>query len=232
MIPRFHLWWMIAAVIAITAVSAAFYPRLPDPCPMHWNIHGQVDDYGSPLTVALIGPAIAAGLTLLLLVLPVIGPFRRNMESFRVVYGRIGALILTFFIAFQVVTLLAATGRPLRMGALFTVLIGVMFACLGNWMGKVRRNFYVGIRTPWTLANEVVWEKTHRLGGKLFVVAGMISAVTGFFASEVTCFIVLMTALLGSVAWSVVYSLVIYRRLGQVDDLGSENRGESLKGVS
>src|SRR5258708_4059112 len=130
MIPRFHLWWMIVAVIAIAAVSAAFYPRLPDPCPIHWNIHGQVDNYGSRLTAALIGPALAAGLTLLLLVLPVLGPFRRNLECFRVVYGRIGALILTFFLAFQVVTLLSATGRPLCIGAPFTVPIGVRFACL------------------------------------------------------------------------------------------------------
>jgi uncharacterized membrane protein len=231
MIPRIHLWWMIAAVITTSAVSAAFYPRLPDPCPIHWNIRGQVDGYSSPLTMALIAPAFAAGLTLLLLVLPILGPFRRNMESFRVVYGRIGSLILTFFLGFQVVTLLAATGRPLRMGAILTVLIGLMFACLGNWMGKVRRNFYVGIRTPWTLSNEIVWEKTHRLGGKLFVAAGLITAVTGFFASEVTCFVVLMAALLGSAAWSVIYSFVIYRRLGQVDDLGSETPNESLKGI-
>src|SRR5262249_19202654 len=162
--------------------------------------------------------------------LPVLGPFRRNMESFRVVYGRIGSLILTFFLALHVVTLLAATGRPLRIGAVLTILIGLMFACLGNWMGKVRRNFYVGIRTPWTLANEIVWEKTHRLGGKLFVAAGLIAAITGFFASEVTCFVVLMAALFGSATWSVIYSYVTYRKLGQVDDLSSENQNESLKG--
>jgi uncharacterized membrane protein len=232
MIPRFHLWWMIAAIISIAALSAAFYPRLPDPCPIHWNIHGQVDNYASRLTAALFGPALAAGITLLLLVLPVIGPFRRNMESFRGVYGRICALILTFFVAIHVVTLLAATGKPLRMGAILTVLIGVMFACLGNWMGKIRRNFYVGIRTPWTLANEVVWEKTHRLGSKLFVAAGITSAVTGLFASEVSCFVVLMTALFASVTSSVIYSFVVYRRLGQVDDLVTGSRAESLKGIS
>ena len=219
MIPRFHLYWMIAAVLANAAISAAFYPRLPNPCPIHWNLRGQIDNYGSPVTMALIGPSMAAGLTMLLVVLPIIGPFKRNFENFRVVYGRIGALILTFFLALQIVMLLSASGRALRIGPTLTILFGIMFAFLGNWMGKLRRNFYVGIRTPWTLANELVWEKTHRVGGRLFVAAGLISAVTGFFAGDVVCFVVLMSTLLASVVWSVVYSLVIYRRLGQIDDL-------------
>ena len=222
MIPRFHLWWMIAAVAANATLSAAFYSRLPDPCPIHWNLHGQIDGYGTPFEVALLGPSVSAGVALLLIVLPLLGPFKRNFMSFRVVYGRISAVILTFFVAIQLVILLAAVGNHLRMGPLFAILIGLLFACLGNWMGKLRRNFYVGIRTPWTLANEVVWEKTHRIGGKLFVAAGLITALTGFFAGDIICFVVLMTSILGSVTWSVLYSLVVYRRLGQVDDLASE----------
>ena len=222
MIPRFHLIWMVAAVIANIAISTAFYPRLPNPCPIHWNIHGQIDDYGSPMTMALIAPSASAGLVLLLVLFPAIGPFKRNLRDFRVVYGRIGSLLLTFFLAIQVILLLAASGRPLRIGPLLTVLFGIMFAFLGNWMGKLRRNFYVGIRTPWTLANDVVWEKTHRVGGRLFAVGGVISAITGLFAGDVICFIVLIGTVLISVVWSLVYSLVIYRRLGQVDDLSPD----------
>lgn len=222
MIPRFHLIWMIAAVFVNVALSAAFYPHLPNPCPIHWNLHGQIDGYGSPLTMALIAPSTSAGLVLLLMLFPAIGPFKRNLENFRVVYGRIGALLLTFFLALQVILLLAASGRPLRIGPAFTVLFGLMFAFLGNWMGKLRRNFYVGIRTPWTLANDTVWEKTHRIGGRLFVIGGAISAITGLFAGDVTCFVVLIGTIFISVVWSIVYSLVIYRRLGQVDDLSTD----------
>jgi uncharacterized membrane protein len=111
----------------------------------------------------------------------------------------------------------------IQIGPALCVLVGLMIAMLGNWMGKLRRNFYIGIRTPWTLANEVVWEKTHRLGGKLFVAAGLISAITGLFAGDVVCFVVLMSTLIGSALWAVLYSLYEYRKLGQVDDLSRES---------
>src|SRR5262249_13952430 len=97
--------------------------------------------------------------------------------------------------------------------------VGVMFSVLGNWMGKIRRNFYVGIRTPWTLANDEVWERTHRSGGKVMMLIGAISAITGFFASDTTCFIVLISGVGVLVLWALGYSLYWYRKIGRVDDL-------------
>jgi len=222
MIPRTHFLIMLSAALINAAISAYFYPRLPNPCPIHWNLQGDVDDYGSPVTVVVLGPAVSLGMTLLLTGLPLLGPFRRNFEKFRITYGRVGVTLTVFFLGLQCVVLLAAAGRQLRIGPALCVLLGLMFTVLGNFMGKLRRNFYIGIRTPWTLANEIVWEKTHRLGGKLFVGAGLISTVTGLFAGNVVCFVVLMTAIIASVAWLVLYSLFEYRKLGQVDDFSRE----------
>jgi uncharacterized membrane protein len=233
MIPRIHIIIIALAVLCNAGLSAYIFPRLPDPCPIHWNIRGEVDGYGAPLTMALLGPSIAAGVALMMCGLPLLGPFRKNMESFRVVYGRIAVTLVVFFFGLQVVLLLAATGNKLRIGPSLCILFGILFAVLGNWMGKLRRNLYIGIRTPWTIANDVVWEKTHRLGGKLFVVAGFVSAITGVFASELGCFITMMSSIGIAVLWSVLYSLVEYRRLGQVDDFApGQPTNDSHKGIS
>ena len=222
MIPRTHFLIMLAAIAVNAALGTYFYPRLPDPCPIHWNWRGQVDDYGSPTMMAFGWPAITLGLAILLTGLPLLGPFRKNFDKFRITFGRICVTITVFLCGLQLVFLLAASGRQLRIGSSLCILIGLLFAVLGNWMGKLRRNLYVGIRTPWTIANEVVWERTHRLGGKLMVAAGLISAVTGLFAGDSVCLVVLLSSLIGTVGVAVIYSLVEYRRLGEVDDLSRE----------
>src|SRR5262249_13967308 len=100
-----------------------------------------------------------------------------------------------------------------------TVTLGVMLAVVGNWLGKIRRNFWVGIRTPWTLANERVWERTHRVGGKLMMLFGVALAVSGAFASPTVVFGVTIAGAVGLAGWSLIYSYVIYHRLGGVDDM-------------
>jgi uncharacterized membrane protein len=219
MIPRKHLLIMIGFVLVNAAFSAIYYPRLPDPCPIHWNLHGEVDGYGSPMTLTLIGPVSAAVLLLILAGLTQLGPFKSNIMEFRVTLGRMGVLIMALLLGLQVVIVLSASGAPIRIGAGLCVMIGLMFAIMGNWMGKLRRNLYIGIRTPWTVANDVVWERTHRLGGRLFVIAGLVTAVTGLLASEAVSGIVLLSTIGVSVAVVVAYSLILYRKLGQVDDL-------------
>lgn len=232
MIPRIHLLIIAIAVLFNGGLSAYYYSRLPNPCPIHWNLHGEVDDYGSPLTIALLGPCLAAGIALFMCGLPFLGPFRKNMESFRVVYGRIAVTLVLFFGGLQVVLLFATTNNQVRIGPSLCVLFGIMFAMLGNWMGKLRRNLYIGIRTPWTIANDVVWEKTHRLGGKLFVLSGVATAIAGVFGSEVVCFATMMSTIGIAVVWSCVYSLVEYRRLGQVDHLSPGNSGNGPQGTT
>jgi uncharacterized membrane protein len=103
-------------------------------------------------------------------------------------------------------------------GALLCAAIGLMVAAIGNMFGKLRRNLYVGIRTPWTIMNDEVWERTHRLGGRIWFVLGLVLAVAGFVLPGWLCFIVLMTGLIGSSLLVVVYSAVIYQKLGARDD--------------
>jgi uncharacterized membrane protein len=220
MMPRPYLIVLIVLQLAMIAVSAGFYPVLPDTVPTHWNIRGEIDDHGSKWTTLLLPPGLVLLTFGLLVGLPLVGPFRKNFEQFRVTYGRICVTVMAGMVALHVVSLLASSGHSLRIGAAISVVLGVMLTALGNWLGKVRRNFYLGIRTPWTLANDAVWEKTHRLGGKLFVVVGVASVLAGLLApAEWICFVVLMGGLGVATVWLVLYSLYWYRRLGQVDDL-------------
>ncbi len=223
MMPRIHVWVLVLLLLASGALSAGFAPLLSARVPTHWGVNGQVDAYGSKWISLLLFPAIVIAMLLLFLVLPLIGPFRRNFEQFRVTYGRIAITIVAGFIGLQLVVLLNDAGHHLRIGASFAVIIGVMFAVLGNWLSKVRRNFYVGIRTPWTLANEAVWERTHRLGAKVFVAFGLVLAATGLIApQDWMVFVVLIAGVAFIVLWSLLYSLYWYRRLGQVDELPAE----------
>lgn len=219
MMNRTHIKWTWVLVLANVAFNAVMYSRLPDPAPTHWNIHGEVDGWGPRWLAAGLFPVIMAVIMLLLVFLPRLGPFRANLESIAVTYGRIVVTVGLLMLSLNVIFILAAAGYKLPVGSSIALAIGLFFALLGNWMGKVPRNLYLGIRTPWTIANDTVWERTHRLGGRVMVAAGLIVAVTAVFASDITCFIVLMSSMGITVIWAVVYSYRLYRRLGSVDDL-------------
>lgn len=221
MIPRTHLLIMLSLVAAEFIISAVYYPRLPDPAPIHWNIHGVADDFGPSWVAAFLGPGISLGIVLVMTFLPLAGPFRANFEQFRTIYGRIGVVLTAVFAGLQVVILMKSLQSDIHMGGAICFILGLMFIALGNWMGKLRRNFYIGIRTPWTIANDVVWERTHRLGGRLMVAGGVISAVTGLIAPDSVCFYVLTGSVALAAGGSALYSFWCYRRLGRVDELES-----------
>ncbi len=219
MIPRAHLWTLIGIELLIILVSAVLFGSLPDPVAVHYNLKGEPDRYGSPWTLALLMPAISAAMIGLLVFLPLLGPFRRNFEQFRVIYGRICVAALASFLGIHLVIMLKGAGYPIDIGRALAIILGLLFAVLGNWFGKIRRNFYVGIRTPWTLANDQVWERTHRLGGRLFAAVGLAAAISGLVAPAWACFIVLMGGVAVASVWSVVYSIYWYKKLEQVDDM-------------
>lgn len=221
MLSRAHLISLMALELAAILLSAGFYFMLPDSVPVHWNIHGEVDRMGSKWELLAIMPAVGLGLIMLMAALPYVGPFRKNFEQFRVTYGRLLVVLVGGFTALHVVVLLSAYGAKLPIGPSIAVVLGIMMAIVGNWLGKIRRNFYIGIRTPWTIANNEVWERTHRVGGKLFVAWGVLMALSGLTGSNYIAFAVTIGGAVALGLWSVVYSLVLYRRLGEIDELGA-----------
>jgi len=209
-VKRFSDWLGFLFVVAAFAMFAWRYPALPDPMPTHWNAAGQVDGWMPKFWGAFLFPIVMAAVWLTFLVLPRISPKGFEMEPFLRAWGVCKVTILALLLFIGVLVLRAAeSGGELPRTPLLASL-GVLFVVLGNLLGKVTRNFFVGIRTPWTIASEEVWYRTHRLGGRLFVAAGLFVVAAAFFRQGVWP-IVVAVGLAGLVP--VVYSYVIYRRL-------------------
>jgi len=197
-------------VLAALAIAALLYPSLPDPMPSHWNAAGEVNGWLPKFWGAFLMPLIMAFLWLMFLALPRISPRGFEMEPFLRAWGVFKVSLLGLMLFIGVVVLRAAqAGGRISMTAVF-VALGVLFVVLGNLLGKVTRNFFVGIRTPWTLASEEVWLRTHRLAGKLFVISGtavIAAAVIGLSMWPIFAAIMLAALI------PVIYSYVLYKRL-------------------
>lgn len=165
------------ALTAMFATSAWAWGRVTPPIPTHWNVRGEVDGYGGRFEGLLLTPLIALGLYALLLLLPRIDPGRANYASFAGPYAVIRASLTVMMGGMHGLLVATALGYPVDAGRWIPVGVGALLVVLGNVMGKVRPNFFVGIRTPWTLTSTRSWEKTHRVGGRLFVAGGVLLAV-------------------------------------------------------
>ncbi|MEO7067171.1 MAG: SdpI family protein [Rhodanobacter sp.] len=201
-----------ALFVLIAAVTAVWlYPVLPAQVPMHWDLQGNVNGT-MPRFWAAAFPALSVlGLALLTAILPVISPHRFEIAPFASVYNLLMLVVQGVILFIGVSALLLGAGYAVPMPTVAALAIGVLFMVLGNYMGKLRKNFFIGIRTPWTLASSAVWERTHRLGGRVFVLAGLL-LVIGSLAGVplwVTLSVVVTAALIPC-----VYSYVIYRQAG------------------
>jgi uncharacterized membrane protein len=200
----------LMVVLAGLALAAVMYPRLPDPMPSHWNAAGDINGWMPKFWGVMIFPIIMAAIWLMFLVLPRISPRGFEMDPFVRAWGYLRVAFLAFMLYIEVIVFRAAQNQgKLEQGGLF-VAVGVLFVLMGNFLGKVTRNFFVGIRTPWTLASEEVWLRTHRLGGKCFVAAGFLVVVISLLGLGPWA---MMAVILAAALVPVVYSYVIYRKL-------------------
>ena len=201
-------WLVIAAMFAVAAMS---WSSAPEQFPVHWNMYGEVDSYGSRSEGVLLLPLLGLGVYALFVLLPRIDPGRRNYAQFAGTYAVVRLCILLFLAVAYTVMQLVAHGYQLNLGMIITLGVGALFVVLGNAMGKVRPNWFFGIRTPWTLSSKLAWDKTHRLGGWLFVVGGVVIAAS--VALPPVLGTTVMTAVLISVAAvPIAYSYFVWRR--------------------
>ncbi len=204
--------WLIFLLIGASLLAGSYlYPSLPDRVPSHWNIRGEVDGYSSRFWGAFAMPIMAFGIYFLMVLAPLIDPRRENYVKFSGPYRLIRLALATFFVAIHAIVLAAALGRPVNVPFLMQVGISLLFIMLGNVMGQLRHNYFVGIRTPWTLASEEVWVRTHRVAAKVWVAAGLVG-MAGALAGPVAGFIILMAALGVTVVFSMAYSYLLFRR--------------------
>lgn len=214
MLSKFD-WASILIIIALFAASFYLYPGLPDEIPTHWNARGEIDDYSSKEMVFLF-PVIIFLIYGLFLVLPKIAVFRENIKSFKHFESMKLALVLFFSLIFSA-TLLPNFGYDdLNMSRIIMPIIGLLLIYSGYIIKDAKRNFFIGIRTPWTLASDYAWEKTHKLGSKGFMLAGILMFLTLIFPPTYMVWFILVIVL-GLVAILFVYSYLIWVKAGKKD---------------
>jgi uncharacterized membrane protein len=202
-------------VLAALVLSVWAYPLLPASVPTHWNMAGQVNGYSSRLFAVSFTPALMGIMWLLMLVLPAISPRGFSLgESAGGFYIAMLA-VLALMLAVHWMVLRAALTHVGPSVTLFLVLLGALFIVLGILVARAKKNFWFGVRTPWTLANHEVWARTNQFGGRLLVIGGVMTALVGFFAKARMPVLVAIIVIIA--AAPIVYSYVTYRRIEGFD---------------
>jgi uncharacterized membrane protein len=213
--------WLSILIIAFSFVFAAvMYPSLPEYIPTHWNAAGDVDNYTPKPWGVFLLPALAWVLFVIMKLIPVISPKGFRTDQFMEVVRLFQVVLVAFMAVLTVATLLYAAGYEIAMPRFMTGTLGVLFLILGNYMGKVRKNFFIGIRTPWTLASSEVWVRTHRLAAWLFTLAGIAALMSALYLPDLR--VVVVGALIAGFV-PVIYSFLLYRRLEGFEPEGEDD---------
>jgi uncharacterized membrane protein len=203
-------WLGTAVAVGMWVFALAVYGRLPARMASHWNLRGEVDGWMGR-EGAFLFPAIAVAMMGLMWVLPRLDPRRRHIEHFRDDWRLMVNLLVCFFAVMEVATLGHALGWPVDVDRVVLASVGLMLAGIGNYLPRVRSNWFMGIRTPWTMDNERVWRATHRLGGRVFVAAGLVMAASVLLPPVLRGWII-GCVVAAAVVVPVVYSCVAWHR--------------------
>ena len=200
----------LCLVIIAAGVSAFFYDRVPPIMPSNWDAAGRVNGYMPRFWGLAMMPLIMAFTWSLLPILPRISPRQFSLGDSIGAFNLVVIGILAVFLALHIVIVQAATGAAIRIQTVVPALVGALLIFIGNYMSKLRKNFFIGVRTPWTLASDEVWSRTHRLAGWAFALGGIaliVESIVGVNPLVFTAIIALVVAL------PVVYSYVLYKKI-------------------
>jgi uncharacterized membrane protein len=212
---HFRYSMAFCAFLAAAAIIAAL--NLPEDTmlPIHWNLAGEADRFVDKWYAAISIPASAALISVMMAWLPKLPSFKKNMEHNKPVYEGVWAVILVILGFAQYTVFAGALGLPVMMPDGLFLLLALFLGLVGNYMPKLKPSPIIGIRTPWTLRNEEVWIKTHRLGGKLLLIAALTIVIAVFLRlGTETIMTVLTTALLTTALVSTLWSYMLWQRLG------------------
>lgn len=204
-------------VIAMLLTGRAVYDQLPEPTPRHRNIQGQVDGYWTKIGAVLSIPLIVLAMIVLFRFLPKTDPKKANYEKFGKTWEIIQFVIIGFMAYVHVVSLFMILNPEYSINSFMLFGLGAMFVLMWNYMGKIKHNFFVWIKTPRTIANEDVWNKTHRLSGWLWVIAWLIFLAQAFILKYIA--ITFITVMIIVVIVPMIYSYWLFKNKDNQDIL-------------
>ncbi len=197
-----------------------FWGQLPEEIPIHWNNAGEIDGYGGKGMLVFLG-LLPVGLAAMMWVVPKIDPKRKNYQKHQGLYFFLMAAMTLLTIVLGWMTLFAALGVAVPVERVVPGFIGATIMVLGNYMARIRPNYTFGIKTPWTLASETVWRKTHRMSGFWFTAGGFLMLLAAVFGSFIW---LAVGVLLGGILFSYAYSWRLWRK--EEREKGADNEKE------
>lgn len=192
-------------------VAAWVYPQLPVMIASHWNAAGVVDGYANKFWGLLLVPLILAIVWLVSVLLPLVDPLRANVLQFRPIYNLFILLIVLVLTIIDKLTVLWNLGYRFPFAQAMVLLLGVLSLGIGALLPRIKRNYFMGIRTPWTLSSDVVWDETHKHGGKLFLAAGVLGVLGVLLPVPIATWVAIGSIILAAVL-SIIDSFLIYRK--------------------
>lgn len=213
---RWGVWDLVLVVMGLIPGAAAIllYDQLPDPMASHFGVNGNVDGYQGKLSFLLLLGLLSAGLPILMKVTRFIDPKRDNYEKFNRAFEIIRFVTTAFFSIIFGFILIYNLGYQMNVQNFIMFMLGIMLIVMGNYVGQFRFNFLVGIRTPWTLTNEQVWRRTHRMAGPLWMITGVVSLICAYLPGDIAVWLFGL-ALAVAVLLPMIYSYLLYRRIGK-----------------
>ena len=202
---------ILALILISFIIGISLWSIMPNMMASHWNASGQVDDYMSKFWGLFLFPFILVFFLILYHFIPRIDPLKKNIEKFRKYFDWFIFLIALFFLYIYILTLFFNLNYQINMTFAIIHSIAFLFFFIGILIQNAKRNWFVGIRTPWTLSSDIVWNKTHKIGGKLFKISAIITLIGLFFGKYAIWF--LLISILASVIYLLFYSYFEYKKL-------------------
>jgi len=186
-------------------------PHLPATMPIHWGANGEADGFATKINAMILTVGIMVLIYFIIAFVPRIDPRKENYKYFSKTYNIVlnAALLLFFFVNMS--TILQGLGYNVPMAYIAPIMAGLVFIIIGNYLQRVRSNYFMGIRTPWTLSNETVWKKTHRLSGKLFFIGGLLILISAFLPDGYKS-VIMWGSIVLCVAVPYLYSYLAYKK--------------------
>jgi uncharacterized membrane protein len=201
-----------AAIILLSfAIAAYLYPTMPEKMASHWDAQGNVNGYMGKFWGMFLMPVISAVVFGMLLVIPRIDPLRNNIAAFRPYFDNFIVLTMGFLFYIYLLTLAWNFGARFEMTQMLVPAFAILFYYTGIMIEHAKKNWSIGIRTPWTLSNDKVWDKTHKLGGRMFKYCGIVSLAGALLPQEAIAFIIIPMVL--TALYLVVYSYLEYQKI-------------------
>jgi len=207
-------WLLLLIAFIPLLLTLPVWEFLPEFMPVHWGPEGRPDS----LKPVYFLPLINIGVYFLMVVLPLVDPKKENYPLFGKSYFRIRLAFLLFLSAVCIMNIGVGLGHEFDRGDLIFKGVWALIAILGNYMGTIRSNWFVGIKTPWTLADETVWKQTHVMAGRVWFWTGTVFFTLSFSPLDVLARKAMIFTLIGvGVVWPIVYSYFVYRKVGKTD---------------